>query len=118
MALSGVTIPGSVYVWAVVFVLPVNSALNPLLYTYSTIEWSVSYIDMSMYVRACAERSTGRVRVDEREGVEERKRKEGQKEGWLYFQNQNKFINLLGFFFQCTGKEDAVSVMPVDLTIT
>ena len=45
MALSGVTIPGSVYVWAVVFALPVNSALNPVLYTYSTIRWSVSYVD-------------------------------------------------------------------------
>ena len=43
MALCGVTILGSVYVWAVVFALPVNSALNPLLYSYSRIRFSVSY---------------------------------------------------------------------------
>lgn len=27
---------GSLYAWVVVFVLPVNSALNPLLYTFTT----------------------------------------------------------------------------------
>ena len=33
LALSGVTISGDVYSWITVFVLPINSALNPFLYT-------------------------------------------------------------------------------------
>ncbi|XP_046368905.1 relaxin receptor 2-like [Haliotis rufescens] len=36
LALSGVKISGDLYAWVVVFVLPVNSALNPLLYTITT----------------------------------------------------------------------------------
>ena len=37
LALGGVRIPGEVYAWVVVFLLPVNSAINPLLYTISAI---------------------------------------------------------------------------------
>ncbi|OWF35041.1 G-protein coupled receptor GRL101 [Mizuhopecten yessoensis] len=37
MALSGHHIPPAVYAWAAVFVLPINSALNPILYTFSAI---------------------------------------------------------------------------------
>lgn len=37
MAMSGRVIPGDVYAWAAVFILPVNSALNPLLYTLTAI---------------------------------------------------------------------------------
>ena len=37
LALSGMRIPGEVYAWVVVFLLPVNSAINPLLYTISAI---------------------------------------------------------------------------------
>ncbi|KAK3098302.1 hypothetical protein FSP39_018119 [Pinctada imbricata] len=37
MALSGKAIPGEVYAWTAVFILPINSALNPFLYTFSTI---------------------------------------------------------------------------------
>ena len=33
LAAAGVPIPGVVYVWSAVFVLPLNSALNPFLYT-------------------------------------------------------------------------------------
>ena len=33
LALSGVTISSDVYSWITVFVLPINSALNPFLYT-------------------------------------------------------------------------------------
>ena len=33
---SGVKISGDLYAWLVVFILPVNSALNPLLYTLTT----------------------------------------------------------------------------------
>jgi hypothetical protein len=36
-ALSGHVISGEVYAWAAVFILPVNSALNPILYTLSAI---------------------------------------------------------------------------------
>ena len=34
--MQGATIPGSVYAWVIVFVLPVNSAINPIVYTFST----------------------------------------------------------------------------------
>lgn len=37
LALSGHPVSGEVYAWAAVFILPVNSALNPLLYTLSAI---------------------------------------------------------------------------------
>ncbi|XP_053379720.1 uncharacterized protein LOC123526988 isoform X2 [Mercenaria mercenaria] len=33
MAMSGYVIPGEVYAWTAVFILPINSALNPVLYT-------------------------------------------------------------------------------------
>ncbi|KAH9525208.1 Relaxin receptor 1 [Bulinus truncatus] len=36
MALGGVTISENLYAWVIVFVLPVNSALNPMLYTLTT----------------------------------------------------------------------------------
>ena len=37
MALSGQVIPSDVYAWTAVIVLPINSALNPFLYTLSAI---------------------------------------------------------------------------------
>lgn len=37
MALSGKSIPGEVYAWTAVFILPINSALNPFLYTFSAV---------------------------------------------------------------------------------
>ncbi|XP_045167750.2 G-protein coupled receptor GRL101-like [Mercenaria mercenaria] len=37
LALSGHTIPGEVYAWTAVFVLPINSALNPFMYTLTAI---------------------------------------------------------------------------------
>lgn len=37
-AIGGATIPGAVYAWVVVFLLPLNSAINPLLYTISAIK--------------------------------------------------------------------------------
>ncbi|XP_070570225.1 G-protein coupled receptor GRL101-like [Ptychodera flava] len=33
-----VTVPGSVYAWTAVFILPINSAINPFLYTISVIK--------------------------------------------------------------------------------
>ncbi|KAK3773361.1 hypothetical protein RRG08_023241 [Elysia crispata] len=36
VALAGVSISNDLYAWVIVFVLPVNSALNPLLYTLTT----------------------------------------------------------------------------------
>lgn len=37
MAMSGVRVPGHAYAWTAVFVLPLNSATNPLVYTISTL---------------------------------------------------------------------------------
>ena len=34
-ALDGATISGEVYAWIIVFVLPINSAINPILYTFA-----------------------------------------------------------------------------------
>ncbi|XP_076466235.1 relaxin receptor 1-like [Babylonia areolata] len=36
IALSGVSVSKDLYAWVIVFILPVNSALNPLLYTLTT----------------------------------------------------------------------------------
>jgi hypothetical protein len=37
MALNGHVISGDVYAWSAVFILPINSALNPILYTVTAI---------------------------------------------------------------------------------
>ena len=37
LAITGTAIPGDVYAWTAVFILPLNSALNPFLYTLSAI---------------------------------------------------------------------------------
>jgi hypothetical protein len=37
LAIADQPISGEVYAWAAVFILPVNSALNPILYTLSAI---------------------------------------------------------------------------------
>ena len=43
--MSGIaTIPGDIYAWTVVFLLPVNSALNPILYTMSSLKAKVNRI--------------------------------------------------------------------------
>ncbi len=34
-ALKGATISGEVYAWIIVFVLPINSSINPILYTFA-----------------------------------------------------------------------------------
>ena len=34
----GFAIPNDVYAWTAVFILPINSAINPFLYTISAIE--------------------------------------------------------------------------------
>ena len=36
-ALNGHVVSGDVYAWAAVLILPINSALNPFLYTFSAI---------------------------------------------------------------------------------
>ena len=43
LAMSGIMIPGEIYAWTVVFLLPVNSALNPVLYTLSSFKMKVSH---------------------------------------------------------------------------
>jgi hypothetical protein len=40
LAMSGVEIPGDVYAWSIVFILPINSAINPILYTISNLKSS------------------------------------------------------------------------------
>ena len=45
--MAGAKIPGEVYAWVVVFLLPVNSAINPLLYTISTIRLAKVSITIS-----------------------------------------------------------------------
>jgi hypothetical protein len=37
ISLNGYSISGDVYAWTAVFILPLNSALNPFLYTLSAI---------------------------------------------------------------------------------
>ncbi|ELT91079.1 hypothetical protein CAPTEDRAFT_74096, partial [Capitella teleta] len=37
LALGGMDIPGEMYSWTIVFILPINSAMNPILYTISTL---------------------------------------------------------------------------------
>ena len=37
LAFSDYAVPGEVYAWIAVFVLPVNSALNPFLYTLTAV---------------------------------------------------------------------------------
>ncbi|XP_065296526.1 uncharacterized protein [Dermacentor albipictus] len=39
MAMSGVRIPGEAYAWTAVFVLPANSAANPLIYTIASLRF-------------------------------------------------------------------------------
>eukprot|EP00058_Branchiostoma_floridae_P026198 XP_002611688.1 hypothetical protein BRAFLDRAFT_63628 [Branchiostoma floridae] len=36
IALAGIPIPGTMYAWIVIFVLPINSAINPILYSLTT----------------------------------------------------------------------------------
>ncbi|XP_037074744.1 G-protein coupled receptor GRL101-like [Pollicipes pollicipes] len=39
VSLCGVSVPPQVYAWVAVFVLPLNAAVNPLLYTLSTVQF-------------------------------------------------------------------------------
>ncbi|XP_063417889.1 G-protein coupled receptor GRL101-like [Mytilus trossulus] len=41
MALRGYSIPAEVYAWTAVFILPINSALNPFLYTFASIRGNI-----------------------------------------------------------------------------
>lgn len=36
LAFSNVDVSGDIYAWIIIFVLPLNAAVNPLLYTFST----------------------------------------------------------------------------------
>ena len=47
-ALNGTVISGDVYAWVIVFVLPVNSALNPILFTISSLD--IVKVCESLYV--------------------------------------------------------------------
>ena len=54
LAISGIRIPGSVVSWFAVVVLPINAAINPVLYTISEIiQKRVSLQEKkNMYLRA------------------------------------------------------------------
>ncbi|GIY02231.1 g-protein coupled receptor GRL101 [Caerostris extrusa] len=39
LAMSGINIPGEAYAWTAIFVLPLNSATNPLIYTISSLHF-------------------------------------------------------------------------------
>ncbi|ELT87363.1 hypothetical protein CAPTEDRAFT_115613 [Capitella teleta] len=41
LALGGMDIPGEMYSWTIVFILPINSAINPILYTISNLSFKV-----------------------------------------------------------------------------
>ncbi|ELU14102.1 hypothetical protein CAPTEDRAFT_197256 [Capitella teleta] len=42
LAIACVDIPGDVYAWSIVFILPINSAINPILYTISNMKSTTS----------------------------------------------------------------------------
>ncbi|VDH93935.1 Hypothetical predicted protein [Mytilus galloprovincialis] len=44
LAMTGQVFPSEVYSWVAVFVMPINAALNPLLYTYSTIKQKPDFL--------------------------------------------------------------------------
>ncbi|XP_076115699.1 uncharacterized protein LOC143083057 [Mytilus galloprovincialis] len=49
MALRGHSIPAEVYAWTAVFILPINSALNPFLYTFASIRGNRSFQQKRTY---------------------------------------------------------------------
>ena len=53
-ALAGAKIPPEVSAWIAVFILPLNSAVNPLLYTISAIECGGKYVLCFEYTFQCS----------------------------------------------------------------
>ena len=43
LAISGQVISGEVYAWVAVFILPINSALNPFLYSFANLRKKVMF---------------------------------------------------------------------------
>ncbi|XP_071549649.1 uncharacterized protein [Panulirus ornatus] len=56
-SLAGITIPPQVFAWVAVFVLPLNAAINPLLYTLSTAPFLVKARERVLDVRHSLRRS-------------------------------------------------------------
>ncbi|KAK4287389.1 hypothetical protein Pmani_039537 [Petrolisthes manimaculis] len=52
VSLAGVTIPPQVFAWVAVFVLPLNAAINPLLYTLSTAPFLTKARERALNVRS------------------------------------------------------------------
>ncbi|XP_069948174.1 G-protein coupled receptor GRL101 isoform X2 [Cherax quadricarinatus] len=52
VSLAGVTIPPQVFAWVAVFVLPLNAAINPLLYTVSTAPFLSKARERALNVRS------------------------------------------------------------------
>ncbi|KAK3589234.1 hypothetical protein CHS0354_020095 [Potamilus streckersoni] len=61
LSLGGVKVPPEVYAWIAVFVLPLNSALNPVIYTISTAPFLRNFRKRASYFRKSF---TGSVKTD------------------------------------------------------
>ncbi|XP_068232495.1 G-protein coupled receptor GRL101-like [Palaemon carinicauda] len=57
VSLAGVRIPPQVFAWVAVFVLPLNAAVNPLLYTLTTTPFVGKARERAMHVRRSMRRS-------------------------------------------------------------
>ena len=60
LALLGRDIHADVYAWAVVFFLPINSAINPILYTISSLKAKVNISNMYLHYLVLFKYSLGR----------------------------------------------------------
>ncbi|KAG8307045.1 G-protein coupled receptor activity protein [Homalodisca vitripennis] len=58
LALCRIPIPGTLYAWVVVFILPVNSALNPLLYTFTTPKYCKIIKDLGSIITSKSQYNT------------------------------------------------------------
>ncbi|XP_075748630.1 uncharacterized protein LOC119172579 isoform X1 [Rhipicephalus microplus] len=77
MAMSGVRIPGEAYAWTAVFVLPANSAANPLIYTIASLRFRLFLLRIGLarkqhslsFSKAIAHASNGATRRDHDRGA-------------------------------------------------
>ncbi|XP_048258457.1 uncharacterized protein LOC124137409 [Haliotis rufescens] len=63
VAMSGHVIGGEVYAWVAVFVLPINSALNPVIYTLSSIGWTTLRTQVLGVDSSTSDKSTKREKL-------------------------------------------------------
>ncbi|XP_067674003.1 G-protein coupled receptor GRL101-like [Haliotis asinina] len=65
VAMSGHVIGGEVYAWVAVFVLPINSALNPVVYTLSSIGWTTVRTQVLGMDTSFSDKSTKREKLSQ-----------------------------------------------------